>query len=245
MAGRRLLAACLLALAARCAPAQDHLRVQSPNGNLEFRLFIAEPEAGRLSHLAYQVLLGGKLVLDTSYLSLNIHDQEPMLGENVGLTASTRSQGAAYNSLFAQYLQNGTVGRRLNLEVHVWDDGLAFRYVIPATAALDELLIEDELTEFSFVKPVDPQGPVALPSVLEQPGTGWVGIYEAGNSAYPRTNLLRCDPTTMITRLVQKDRFPRVAYDGKTPFTGPWRIVIIARDREQLMQTGVARELIR
>jgi hypothetical protein len=49
----------------------------------------------------------------------------------------------------------------------------------------------------------------------------------------------------MITRLVQKDRFPRVAYDGKTPFTGPWRIVIIARDREQLMQTGVARELIR
>jgi hypothetical protein len=49
----------------------------------------------------------------------------------------------------------------------------------------------------------------------------------------------------MITRLVQKDRIPRVAYDGKTPFTGPWRIVIIARDREGLMQTAVARELMR
>jgi hypothetical protein len=234
-----------LALVARCAPAQDELRVPSPNGKLEFHLFVAEPEAGRLSHLAYQVLLGGKLVLDTSYVSLNIHDQEPLLGENVGLTASKRSPGSDYNSLFAQYLQNGTVGRRLNLEVRVWDDGLAFRYVIPTTAALNELLIEDELTEFSFVKPVSSPGPVGLPFVMEQPGTGWVGIYEAGNGAYPRTNLVRSDPTTMITRLVQQDRVPRVAYDGKTPFTGPWRIVIAARDREGLMQTAVARELVR
>ena len=192
------------------------------------------------------VLLDGKFVLDTSYLSLNIHDQEPMLGENVGLTASKRSQGVGYNSLFAQYLQNGTVGRRLNVEVRVWDRGVAFRYVIPATAALDELLIEDELTEFSFVKPVDPlgSGALPLPFVLEQPGIGWVGIYEAGNRAYPRTTLLPSDPSTMITRLVQPDRRPRIAYDGKTPFTGPWRIVIIARDREGLMQTAVARELI-
>ena len=240
-----VLAACLLALVALRVPAQDELRVPSPGGKLEFHLFIAEPEAGRLSHLAYQVLLGGKLVLDTSYLSLNIHDQEPMLGENVGLTASRRSQGAGYNSLFAQYLQNGTVGRRLNVEVRVWDDGVAFRYVIPATAALNELLIEDELTEFSFVKPVDAKGPVGLPFVMEQPGTGWVGIYEAGAGAYPRTNLVRSDPTTMITRLVQQDRVPRIAYDGKTPFTSPWRIVVVARDREGLMQTAVARELVR
>jgi hypothetical protein len=36
-----------------------------------------------------------------------------------------------------------------------------------------------------------------------------------------------------------------VAYDGKTPFTGPWRIVIAARDREGLMQTAAAREMVR
>jgi hypothetical protein len=72
-----------------------------------------------------------------------------------------------------------------------------------------------------------------------------VGIYEAGNGAYPRTNLVRTDPTTMITRLVQENRFPRIAYDGKTPFTGPWRMVITARDREGLMQTNVAREMVR
>jgi hypothetical protein len=245
LAGCRLLAACLFALAARCTPAQDELRLQSPNGKLEFRLFVAEPAAGRLSHLAYQVQLGGACVLDTSYLGVHIHDQEPMLGENVGLTASKRSQGAGYNSLSAQYLQNGTVGRRLNVEVRVWDDGVAFRYLIPTTAALDELLIEDELTEFSFVKAVDAKGPVELPFVMEQAGLGWVGIYEAGNGAYPRTSLVRSDPTTMITRLVQDNRVPRIAYEGRTPFTGPWRIVITARDRDGLMQTSVAREMVR
>jgi len=239
------LAACLLALGAQCAVAQDELRVESPNGRLEFRLLVAQPEAEQLFHLAYQVQLGGARVLDTSYLGLNIHDQEPMLGENVGLTASKRSRGAGYNSLIAQYLQNGTVGRRLNVEARVWDDGVAFRYLIPATAALNELLIEDELTEFSFVKKVDLPGPVALPLVMEQPGTGWVGIYEAGAGAYPRTNLVRSDPTTMITRLVQADRIPRIAYDGKTPFTGPWRIVMVARNQDELMQTAVAREMVR
>jgi hypothetical protein len=49
----------------------------------------------------------------------------------------------------------------------------------------------------------------------------------------------------MITRLVQNDRIPRIAYDGKTPFTGPWRIVITAPDREGLMLTAVERELVR
>jgi hypothetical protein len=240
-----LLAGCLFALAGQCAIAQDELRVASPNGKLEFRLFVAEPAAGQLFHLAYQLQLGGARVLDTSYLGLHIHDQEPMLGENVGLTASKRSQGAGYNSLFAQYLQNGTVGRRLNVEVRVWDDGVAFRYVIPTTAALDELLIEDELTEFSFVKNVDAKGPVELPFVMEQPGIGWVGIYEAATGGYPRTTLVRNDPTTMITRLVQKDRVPRIAYEGKTPFTGPWRIVIAARERDGLMQTVIAREMVR
>src|ERR1017187_3792567 len=83
-----IVTACLLALVAQCAPAQDELRVPSPNGKLELCLLIVEPEPGQLSHLAYQVLLDGKFVLDTSYLGLNIHNQEPMLGENVGLTAS-------------------------------------------------------------------------------------------------------------------------------------------------------------
>lgn len=246
MPGPNLLAALAIALlAASGAPAQDELRVQSPNGRLEARLLIAQPEPDRLFHIAYQLFLDGHPLLDTSYLGIHVHDQEPMLGENQALTASRKSQQPGYNSLLAQYLQNGTVGRRINVEVRLWDDGLAFRYLIPPTATLDELLIEDELTEFSFAKPIDQPGPVPLPFLTRQSGAGWIGIYEAGNGAYPRANLLRTDTNTMITRLVQEDRIPRIAYEGRSPFTGPWRIVIVAPTRESLMQTAIFQALLR
>jgi Glycosyl-hydrolase 97 N-terminal len=245
LAGHRVIAAGLLALAAQCAWPQDLISVQSPNGKLEFRLFVAEPEPGALFHLAYQVRLDGKPVLDTSYLGVLVHDQEPVLCESVALVSAERSQQPGYHSLFAKYLQNGTVGRRINVEVRVWDDGAAFRYVIPPSAILDDLPVEDELTEFSFIKKVEQKGPLPLPFQMEQPGTGWVGIYEAGNGAYPKTNLVRTDENTLITRLVQKDKFPRIAYEGHTPFTGPWRIVILAAARDGLEKTAIARALLR
>ena len=74
---------CLLPLLVGAAYAQDERRIVSPDGQLEFRLFTALPEGSVLNCLAYQVLLGGKAILGTSYLGLNIHFQEPLLGENV------------------------------------------------------------------------------------------------------------------------------------------------------------------
>ena len=78
-------------------------------------------------------------------------DQEPVLGENVGLTGSRiLHPDPRHNVLIAEYLQNGSIGRRLNIEAGVWNDGVAFRYIIPRTTPLQDLLIEDEETEFSF-----------------------------------------------------------------------------------------------
>ena len=95
--------------------------------------------------LAYQVLFSGKPLMDTSFMGLNIRDQ-PILGVNVGLTASkkttvdetytvpagkTKRIRDHYNALTAEYLQNGSLGRRINVEARVYDDGVAFRYLIP------------------------------------------------------------------------------------------------------------------
>jgi hypothetical protein len=93
------------------------------------------PEGSGLNTLAYQVWLRGKPLIDTSYLGWNIHFQEPLLGENVGLSAEKQLHGANYNGLFADYLQNSSTGRRIELEVRVWNDGVAFRYLIPKQSA--------------------------------------------------------------------------------------------------------------
>src|SRR5215467_11984509 len=108
---QRRLAALLLCVSG-AAFAQDERRVTSPDGHVEFRLFLAQPEPGALSRLAYQVWWRGKRVVDTSFLGLNIYNQEPLLGENTGLIGSRASEGPGYRALTAEYMQNGSLGRR-------------------------------------------------------------------------------------------------------------------------------------
>src|SRR5271165_6142108 len=104
--GYRKFLACLLPLLAGAAHAQDQRSVVSPDGQLEFRLFTVLPEGSGLNTLAYQVWLRGQPLIDTSYLGWNIHFQEPLLGENVGLSVAKALHEARYNGLFADYLQN-------------------------------------------------------------------------------------------------------------------------------------------
>ena len=56
-------------------------------------LFVSQPGSGVLPQLAYQVRRGGRLAVDTSFLGLDIHEQEPILGENDGLVASSAGEG--------------------------------------------------------------------------------------------------------------------------------------------------------
>jgi hypothetical protein len=253
---QRLLFACLLPFVFGCALAQDERRVLSPDGSLDFRLMVTQPEPGALARLGYQVWLRGQPLIQTSFLGLDIRDQEPVLGFNVGLTSShTASQAGKYNSLLVEYMQNGSLGRRINVEVRVWNDGVGFRYVIPNSTPLSKILIEEEFTEYEFAHdgPVmqsagrgeapltglDRHAEFALPFLVQQPGAGWVAIAEAGAPAYPRARLARIAPTRVVTRLIAPTG---VAFEGTTPLTCPWRGIFFGPDRERLLATIAARE---
>ncbi len=161
MRRRKILAICALLLAA-CVAAfaqTDPVAVASPDGQLEFRLFIVTPQGSRLVRLAYQVSFHGKLLMDTSLLGIVLSNQEPILSENVGLVSAKAEavSGARnhYNSVIAQYIQNGSLGRRVTIEARVYDDGVAFRYYIPRTSTVEDLQIEEELTDFRFAQDGD------------------------------------------------------------------------------------------
>ena len=259
--GARWLAACLFFFAcAAAASAQDERRVQSPNGQVEFQLFIEQPTDG-LSRLAYQILYRGKRLIDRSWMGFLIYEQEPFLGENVGMTGWHAGTGAGYRSLEAEYMQNGSLGRRLNVEVRVFDDGVAFRYLIPRATPLIQLEIENELTEFEFAQDgpafqaandpvnavslagINPKAEVALPFVIEQPGIGWVEIGEVRAAGYPAMSLVHAGGTTMQTSLPTLPADARLAYEGTTPFVGPWRIVKIAAMRDGLARSSLTSAL--
>src|SRR6185369_4122863 len=207
---RRFLHLALVLLAAACAAfAQtDPVQVASPDGQLVMRLFIVSPKDSILIRLAYSVSFRGKPLIDTSLLGIALHDVDVLLGETVGLVsatpASVNQPGNRYNSLIAQYIQNGSLGRRITIEARAYDDGIAFRYYIPRTSTVEDLQIEEELTDFHFAQDGDAYAAVApdyqskkddygktkisrierrsllaLPFLVEQPGVGWVAITEA------------------------------------------------------------------
>jgi alpha-glucosidase len=241
-------------LLASCGFAQDERRITSPNGQIEFRLFIATQESNNLPRLAYEVFYKNQPLIKTSFMGLDIEVQEPLLGENVGLTSSSTAKTEKYNSLIAHYMQNGSLGRLIDVEARAYNDGVAFRYIIPPSTPLTEFIIDEEATEFHFAAKLDvgpwvDGGPEFGYNTEFSPGkpntfvmlrlsSTWVGISESLPKNYPRMRLIRTNPTTDLTRLDHK-------FEQTTPLTCPWRIISIASTYKAVLQSTVATDLNR
>lgn len=117
--------------------------------------------------LTYQVSYRGKAVLKPSVLGFAFKGQPllktGLLAENV----NTRSHDAQwqpvwgqraqvrdhYNEITLNLRERAAPGRQFTLVFRSFDDGVAFRYQLPAQAALaGDLVITDELTEFAFAR---------------------------------------------------------------------------------------------
>ena len=251
-----------------CAQGQSP-RVSSPDGQIEFRLLLAvPPERNVENRLSYQVSFRGKPLLDTSLLGLQMQNQS-LLGVNLKLTVSktssldetyeipvgkSRTVRNHYNSLVAEYQETGALDRRLNLEVRAYDDGVAFRYVIPQTAVLNEVRIKDEATQFQFahdaetyplilrnfrtsyedqynrmtLSGIHPEYLIAVPFLVEQPGVGWVAITEAHIENYAGMYLTHSDGKIMAAKLAPHAEELELAVSANTPLNSPWRVLMIA-----------------
>jgi alpha-glucosidase len=271
---RRILSLVLLILAAASAvfAETDTVSVASPDGQLVLRLFIVSPKDAILVRLAYSVTFHGKLLMDTSLLGIALHDQEVFLGETVGLVsatpASVNQPGNRYNSLIAQYIQNGSLGRRITIEARAYDDGIAFRYYIPRTSTVEDLQIEEELTDFHFAQDGDAYAAVvpdyqstkgdysktkmsrierrsllALPFLVEQPGVGWVAITEAQIDNYPGMYVFHPEGTTIRTTLTPRFDDAAMAMHGMSPAETPWRVLMVATEPRKLLDSEIVKNL--
>jgi hypothetical protein len=48
----------------------------------------------------------------------------------------------------------------------------------------------------------------------------------------------------LIVHLPDKPHDPKVAFEGPTPWTGPWRILVVGSERGQLANAQVLRDLV-
>lgn len=153
------LTAALLA-GCRTSPLVDstgRVSIQSPDGTIEFTL------RGN-GTLLYSVSVDGKPVLSESRLGLKFRDGL-ILGANARLVKTERTEANTtwenklgkrrivhdhHRELRASFVEDS--GRPFDIEVRVFNDGLGFRYVLPAVASgmAADFVVEEEQTRFSF-----------------------------------------------------------------------------------------------
>src|SRR5579883_476447 len=116
--------------------------------------------------LVYSVTVAGKPLIERSGLSLDLQGQRP-LGSAVRIVNATPSSvddsyelvtGKVsrvrdhYNAVRIELSDDRGIPRKLMIEARAYDDGIAFRYVVPDQTAFREFRLKNENTEFRISK---------------------------------------------------------------------------------------------
>jgi alpha-glucosidase len=267
------------------SPEAAEIKVKSPSGQIVFLLSNAptSPANGAASSdIHYSVIFRGKRLMDESVLGLKLQEQsafgpgmhkvstqESQRDETytipVGKTSTVRDH---CNSTVANF--EDASGRKLSLEIRAFDDGVAFRYIVPAQANLNKVRIEHELTEFTFAKdatvyPLVVDGfqssyeddyqmrPVsgihhdwliALPLLAEVPGSGWIGVTEADIENYAGMYLRKADARFGLrAELSPRIDTPDIVVEADAPVTTPWRVLMIGDEPGRLIESNMVLNL--
>jgi alpha-glucosidase len=220
--------------------------IKSPDGALEISIATVRGQAVQAAggQLAYRVDFRGQPLIQWSNLGLLL-DGAPALGPAVRIESSqpssqdetwTSPQGKAnpirnrYNAVSVITVETAANGRRLTIEARAYDDGVAFRYIVPQQPAVKELRILNEATQFRFSKfasafalisrgfqtsneddyhelslgGLHPDFLVNLPVLVEAPGIAWVGLTEADIEDYSSLFVTAAGGQTLAARLAPR-----------------------------------------
>lgn len=238
--------------------------VDSPDKRLSVQLLIDE---GRLS---YQVSRLGRVVIAPSRLGFVLQGAGK-IERNLALVASHTSSvdqrweqpwgeqrwiDNRYQALHAQIAETSGLRRQFSVQFRVYDDGLGFRYEFPKQAAMTELKIVKELTEFAVAEngsawwipagewnryeylyqktPLSEVSQVHTPLSIRTASGLHLSIHEAALVNYASMWLRRVEGTTLRSELspsssgyVQRD----------LPFHTPWRTVQIGDRAGDLVES--------
>ncbi|MBK7906506.1 MAG: glycoside hydrolase family 97 catalytic domain-containing protein [Gemmatimonadetes bacterium] len=265
-------AALLFLVAARQQPAGTMVR--SPDGRTVVTI------ADREGKLTWQATRDGRPVVTPSALGFTFRDGPP-LGEGMRITETAqrefddtftlpwgevREVRDRFREVRVHAVELAGLRRELWLVVRVFDDGIGFRYELPAQANLRQFEIMEERTEFAMAEdmkawwiPADvsspdraemlfSSGPVSKLRLVHTPLTLVASsglhavIHEADLVDYAGMYLQgRSESRTLTASLAKwKDG---AAVKGRTPFQTPWRTVQLADRPEDLAPSTLSLRL--
>jgi len=139
--------------------------------------------------------------------------------------------------------------RTLQVVFRAYEEGVAFRYVLPEQDALGEFVITGERTEFRFpegsyayaeawmegpytrVRPGDVHRPNERPLLVELPSGACACVHEAAVDDYARMMLAPAGADGVRASLSGDVR-------GTTPFATPWRVIIMGERPGDLIENN-------
>ncbi|HTT65899.1 MAG TPA: glycoside hydrolase family 97 protein [Bryobacteraceae bacterium] len=240
------ISAFLLSTVLTAAAQKEPVVLKSPNGALEISIATVRDELVQAAggQLAYRVSFHGQPVLLWSNLGLQL-EGAPALGPAVRIESSQPSSHDDtwtpvagknnpirdhYDAVTVETVETASNPRRLVIEARAYDDGVAFRYVVPEQPSVEKLRMLNESTQFHFSKDattfalisrgfqtaneddyheltisgLHPEYLVNLPLLLDVPGIAWVGLTEADLENYPNLFVTASGDRTLAARLATR-----------------------------------------
>lgn len=249
------------------------LAVPSPDGQLVARLS-NEGGSPKLAIMAFGKpifapaplgleLADGRIGTDTRIVATRSRTMDQTWTATAGKTRRVRDRFRETVFTF----QTVSPGRRFDLTIRAYDDGIAFRYTIPKQPGLGSLKVKEELTQF---RPIG--DPKATALVLPNTNTPYEELYQKGSLGsldgkligfpllleYPKgptVALTEADLNdfaglyvtpkkgTLVSHLSPRLDRSGLAVSASLPHATPWRVVMIARSPALLVESNLVLNL--
>ncbi len=243
------------------------VNVASPDGGISVSVSM---EGGRAF---YAVTYNGEPVVSRSRLGLLFKDSHAFDGDLKLAASSTSSTDETWeqpwgerrlvrdrhNELVVTLESTAGPARRLNVRFRVFDDGVGFRYEVPAQKAFRKVAIINELTEFTLqpdatawwipgrewnryeylynTTELSEMGRAHTPMTVRTPNGVHLSIHEAALVDYAAFVLQQKRPGVLHADLTPLSNGVRVKTEA--PFTSSWRTIQISADAIGLLNSDL------
>lgn len=284
----RWIVLCALVAAVACAPGKspgpDQTAVTSPDGSLTIALSVVSKPQPYLpgDRIYYRVSYKGTPVLEDSPLGLDFTDGPALDRDFDVVSVAKRSNDSTWENAFGAQRTvpdrfNEVVVsleerikpyRRLDVVLRAYDEGVAFRYVVPKQDLTEEFNLAAENTGFYFaadafayalnmgrwdthnegpyerilVREIKPASLVNLPLLVEMPGPKlWAAILEADLTDYAGMYVGGVPemPNALTSRLaIAPKRRLDQPVIARLPKQTPWRVLMVGPDPGRFIETN-------
>jgi len=261
--------------------ADDPIHLLSPNGNVSLTFFVKENPApypkGKRPY--YAVSFKGNAVVRDSPLGLALESDEPLERHFEILRASYSQVDESYSMPFGvrkiipnRYREavvsvRETTGRKITMDLvfRSYDEGIAFRYVVPEQEGLPKIALRGEQSSFYFqpgasawamflgkyttsyetefrkigLWEINSESIVGLP-LLIQTNRVWAGLTEANITNYAGMYLsgLPGVAEALVSSLSPLPSDKRVKAKLSLPFSTPWRVLLLGERPGDLIEAN-------